>query len=171
MPGLRSELRHDLPGSCPEFAKIGSLTLDSSALPGPLPGFVYLGQPLPGNRYRIFLVADGFGTHIKLAGIVTPDPITGRVSVTFDELPQSPLTAFDMHIFGSERGLLATPTQCGTYAVTSTFEPWDDSLGAQSSTHSSPWPRARWQALPRDKATVRTGLRGRLAKSQSRRAR
>ncbi len=120
--------------SCPELAKIGSLTIDSSALPGPLPGFVYLGQPLPGNRYRIFLVADGFGTHIKLAGIVTPDPTTGRVSVTFDELPQSPLTAFDMHIFGSERGLLATPTQCGTYAVTSTFEPWDDSLGAQSST-------------------------------------
>ena len=29
-----------------------SLEIDSSALPGPLPGFVYLGQPLPGNRYR-----------------------------------------------------------------------------------------------------------------------
>ena len=59
---------------CPEYSKVGSLTIESSALPGPIPGYVYLGEPLPGNRYRIFLVADGFATHIKLAGTVTPDP-------------------------------------------------------------------------------------------------
>ena len=33
-----------------------------------------------------------------------------------------------MHFFGAERGLLATPTQCGTYAVHSTFVPWDEVL-------------------------------------------
>ena len=71
---------------------------------------VYLGQPLPGNRYRLFLVADGFAIHVKLPGTVTPDPETGRLTITFDDLPQTPLTAFDMHFFGSERGLLATPT-------------------------------------------------------------
>ena len=120
--------------NCPEFAKIGSLTIDSSALPGPLPGFVYLGEPLPGNRYRIFLVADGFATHIKLAGTVTPDPVTGQLVITFTNLPQSPLTAFNMHIFGSERGVLATPTRCGTYPVTSTFTPWASSLATQTST-------------------------------------
>ena len=119
---------------CPEFSKVGSLEIESSALPGPLPGFVYLGQPLPGNRYRIFLVADGFATHIKLAGTVTPDPATGQLVITFTDLPQSPLTAFDLHLFGSERGLLATPTQCGAYPVTTTFTPWDSSLGTQTST-------------------------------------
>ncbi len=119
---------------CPEFSKVGSLEIDSSALPGPLPGFVYLGEPLPGNRYRIFLVADGFATHVKLAGTVTPDPVTGQLVITFTNLPQSPLTAFNMHFFGSERGLLATPTQCGTYPVTTTFTPWDSSLGTQTST-------------------------------------
>ena len=119
---------------CPEFAKIGSLTIDSSALPGPLPGFVYLGQPLPGNRYRIFLVADGFATHVKLAGTVSADPVTGRLTITLNELPQSPLTAFNMHIFGSERGPLASPTRCGTYPITSVFTPWDSSLAAQTST-------------------------------------
>jgi hypothetical protein len=119
---------------CPEFAKVGSLEIDSSALPGPLPGFVYLGQPLPGNRYRIFLAADGFATHVKLAGTITPDPRTGQLTITFQNLPQSPLTAFDMHFFGSERGALATPTECGTYPVTSTFVPWDASLPAQTST-------------------------------------
>jgi hypothetical protein len=120
--------------ACPELSKVGSLTIDSSALPAPLPGFVYLGQSLPESRYRIFLVADGFGTHIKLAGVVTPDPDTGRLTISFNELPQSPLTEFNMHLFGSERGLLATPSQCGTYAVTSTFAPWDEALASQSST-------------------------------------
>jgi hypothetical protein len=122
-----------LAANCPEFSKVGSLEIESSALPGPLPGFVYLGQPLPGNRYRIFLVADGFGTHVKLAGTVTPDPLTGQLVVSFTELPQSPLTAFNMHLFGSDRGLLATPTECGTYPVTSTFTPWDETIGTQTS--------------------------------------
>jgi hypothetical protein len=119
---------------CPQFSKVGSLEIDSSALPGPLPGFVYLGQPLPGNRYRIFLAADGFATHVKLAGTVTADPVTGQLVITFPNLPQSPLTAFNMHFFGSERGLLATPTRCGTYPVTTTFTPWDETIGTQTST-------------------------------------
>ena len=119
---------------CPEFSKVGSLKIESSALPGPLPGFVYLGRPLPGNRYRIFLVADGFATHVKLAGTITPDPGSGQLKITFENLPQSPLTAFDMHFFGSERGVLATPTRCGTYPVTSTFTPWDSALPPQTST-------------------------------------
>jgi hypothetical protein len=119
---------------CPEFAKVGTLSLDSWALPEPIPGGLYLGQPLPGNRYRLFITADGFGTHVKLAGTVHPDPNTGQLTVTFVNLPQSPLTEFDMHFFGSERGLLATPTRCGTYAVNSEFEPWASGLPNQTST-------------------------------------
>jgi hypothetical protein len=119
---------------CPEFSKVASLEIDSSALPGPLPGYVYLGEPQPGNRYRIFLVADGFGTHVKLPGTVTPDPNTGQLRIDFKNLPETPLTAFNMHFFGSERGLLATPTECGTYPVTSTFTPWDSSLGERTSS-------------------------------------
>ena len=34
---------------CPEFSKVGSLEIDSSALPGRFPGFLYLGQPLAGQ--------------------------------------------------------------------------------------------------------------------------
>lgn len=118
---------------CPESSKVGSLTIVSSALPGPLPGYVYLGQPQPGNRYRIFLVANGFEFHLKLAGVVTPNPLTGQVTATFVNLPQTPFTDLNMHFFGSERGLLATPTHCGTYAVTSKFAPWDAFLPVQTS--------------------------------------
>ena len=118
----------------PSSPKSGTLTLDSSALPIPIPGAIYLGDPKPGDRYRIILAADGFGTHIKLAGSTQLDPQTGQVVVSFPELPQSPLTEFNMHFFGSERGLLATPDNCGHFPVESKFVPWDDELPPQFST-------------------------------------
>jgi hypothetical protein len=122
--------------TCPAFSKVGSLTLDSSALPAPIPGWIYLGDPKPGNKYRIVLAASGWGTNFKIVGSVRPDPATGRITVAFEDLPQSPLTEFKMHFFGSERGLLATPTQCGEYPVESEFVPWDSALPPQRSKSS-----------------------------------
>ena len=63
----------------------------------------------PGNRYRVILTADGFATHIKLAGSVHPDPQTGQLTIAFHDLPQSPLTEFNLHFFGSERGAPGDP--------------------------------------------------------------
>jgi hypothetical protein len=119
---------------CPEFAKVGTLEIDTPALPEPIPGGIYLGEPKPGDRYRLIIVADGFGTHIKLPGSAHPDPNTGQLTVVFENLPQAPLTQFKMHFFGSERGLLATPDRCGTYAVESRFVPWANGLPEQFST-------------------------------------
>jgi hypothetical protein len=119
---------------CPEHSKIGTLEIHSSALPGILPGAIYLGEPLPGNRYRVFLTADGFSLHIKLAGYVITDPSTGQLTVKFDDLPQAPFQRFRLHIFGGERGVLATPTKCGTYPVNTEFVPWNEELPHQSST-------------------------------------
>ena len=119
--------------TCPEFSKVGTVSLDVAALPGRITGALYLGEPKPGERYRLILTADGFGTHVKLVGSVRPDPATGQLVTTF-QLPQSNLQETDLHFFGSERGLLATPTQCGTYPVQSEFVPWDDALPTQHST-------------------------------------
>jgi hypothetical protein len=119
---------------CPEFAKIGTLEIESAALPRELPGAIYLGRPLPGDRYRVFLTADGFSVHLKLPGTAVPDPRTGRLTISFRDLPQAPFQRFRMHIFGAERGLLATPTRCGTYAVESEFVPWAAELPNQTST-------------------------------------
>ncbi len=122
------------PATCPEFSKVGVLSLDSSALPGPIPGAIYLGEPKPGEPYRLILAADGFGTHVKFGASVHADSDSGQIVVSFKDLPQSPLTDFNMHFFGSERGLLATPTQCGSYPVVAEFEPWDNALPDQTST-------------------------------------
>jgi hypothetical protein len=124
------------PARCPEASKVGLLTISSSALPAPIDGAMYLAEPQPGNRYRLLLTASGFETHVKLPGSVSLDPQTGRIVVTFDNLPQSPLQEFDMHVFGAERGLLATPERCGTYTVDSEFVPWAAVLGAQNSSTS-----------------------------------
>ena len=118
---------------CPEDSKIGTLTVETPVLPGPLPGAVYLGEPKFGNRFRLVLAFDGFGVHVKLPGTIVPDPATGQILITFQNLPQAPFSDFNMHIFGSERGPLDTPTQCGKYEVKSEWTPWDAVLSKQVS--------------------------------------
>ena len=130
----RIGLRHEA-AQCPEDSKVGSLSITTSSLPAPLPGFVYLADPKPGDPYRLYLVADGFGVHVKLpAASVEADPITGQLTTRLEDLPQFPFNEFNLHLFGSERGLLATPDRCGTYPVKSTFTPWDSLLPDQTST-------------------------------------
>ena len=132
-----SELSFDTEDAahCPEFAKVGTSTIDSSALPGPISGSVYLGQPLPGETYRAFVTADGFATHVKLKGSVSLDPTTGQIVSTFANLPQSPIQEVDLHFFGSERGIFTTPTRCGTYQALSRFVPWDSVLPDQTAVN------------------------------------
>jgi len=113
---------------CPEFAKVGTVDLDVAALPAPIPGALYLGEPKPGDPYRLVLTADGFATHVKLPGSVDADPQTGRLTISFEDLPQQPLQEINAHFFGSERGLLATPEQCGTYEVENELIPWNTAL-------------------------------------------
>jgi hypothetical protein len=117
---------------CPEFSKVGTAVLDSSVLPGPISGAVYIGDPKPGDRYRVILAADGFNTHVKLTGSLQTDPVTGQVTAAFVDLPQTPFREFKLHFFGSERGILATPTHCGTYEVRTEFTPWDAELTKQN---------------------------------------
>jgi hypothetical protein len=119
---------------CPEFAKIGTSTIDSTALPGPIHGGIYIGQPQPGQTYRIFVTADGFATHVKLKGAVDVDPQTGQIVTKFTDLPQSPIQEADLHFFGSERGIFATPTECRSLPVVTRFVPWDEALEDQTST-------------------------------------
>jgi hypothetical protein len=121
---------------CPEASKIGTVRLDSSALPGPIDGSIYIGTPQPDQTFRLILTADGFGTHVKLPGVTDTDPQTGQLIARFVDLPQSPFQDFSLHFFGSERGIFSTPKQCGTYQVKSEFVPWDSVLPDQTSLSS-----------------------------------
>ncbi len=100
---------------------------------GDLSGSVYIGEPKPGEQYRLFMAADGFGLHAKLVGKVVPDPATGRLTVYFTDLPQVPFDDIQLHLFASDRGLMATPTHCSLYPVSARFLPWNGSLADQTS--------------------------------------
>ena len=99
------------PASCPDNAKIGTLSVGSPTLDGRLTGSLYFGEPKPGDQYRLLMVFDGFAMHAKLVGSARPDPQTGQVTVYFEDLPQVPFDDFDIHLFASDRGLMATPTR------------------------------------------------------------
>ena len=125
----------EAPANCPDNAKIGTFDIETPALSGPLIGSLYFGQPKPGNQYRVFMIANGFGIHSKLVASAKPDPQTGQLTLSVTDLPQVPFAAFNLHLFASDRGLVATPTQCTLYQADSLFVPWNDSLSPQ---HSSP---------------------------------
>jgi hypothetical protein len=121
------------PASCPDNSKIGTVSIGTPALEGPLSGSLYIGEPRPGDQYRIFMIVSGFGLNAKLVGSFKPDPATGRLIATFEGLPQVPFEDFQIHLFASDRGLLATPTACTLYPVSATFEPWNETLAPQTS--------------------------------------
>jgi hypothetical protein len=122
------------PSHCPDNAKIGTFSIGTKALNGRLEGAVYIGEPKPGEQYRLFEIASGFGINAKLIGVVRPDPETGRLTVYFEDLPQVPFDDFELHLFASDRGLMATPTQCSVYTTKAVFYPWNTSLAEQEST-------------------------------------
>jgi hypothetical protein len=116
------------PDECPDNAKIGTISINSVALNTPLEGAIYFGEPKPGDQYRIFMMANGFGIHAKLVGSVKPDPATGQVTAYFEDLPQVPFDRFSVHLFASDRGMMATPTACTIYDMEGDFRAWNASL-------------------------------------------
>jgi hypothetical protein len=104
--------------SCPDTSKIGTLSIDTPLLEAPLTGDVFVGEPLPGNRYRLFLSAYGHGVRLKLEGRVTPDPVTGQLTTTFVDNPQLPFSNLHLDLKGGPRAPLANPTTCGTKTTT-----------------------------------------------------
>jgi hypothetical protein len=125
----------DEEAQCPEFSKIGTVVMESGALPGPIDGYAYIGEPKPNDRYRVILTGNGFATHVKIAGSTRPDPSTGQLTLALENLPQTPFSRFRLHLFGSERGVFATPEKCANnFAVETTFTPWASELSDQTST-------------------------------------
>jgi hypothetical protein len=122
------------PANCPDTSKIGTFSIGTQALDGRLEGAVYIGEPKPGDQYRLFEIASGFGMNVKLVGSIKPDPRTGQLTAYFDDLPQAPFDNFQLHLFSSDRGLMATPTTCTIYTTRAIFYPWNQTLAEQESS-------------------------------------
>jgi hypothetical protein len=113
--------------TCPDASRLAALTIETPLQEKPLTGTVYLATPHqnPFNSLiAIYLVAKGQGVIVKLAGHVELDPATGRITTTFDDLPQLPFNNMHLAFDGGPRAALTTPPACGTYTTTSQLTSW-----------------------------------------------
>jgi hypothetical protein len=118
---------------CPESSKIGTATARSPLLEEEAEGALYVATPHAnpfGSLIALYLVlrVPERGVVVKLAGRVEPDPNTGRlVSIFGDppyEIPQLPVSSFELRFREGARAPLVTPSRCGDYVGTATFTSW-----------------------------------------------
>ena len=76
---------------CPDNAKMAATEFEVGGLPRRMKGAIYLREPEPGNPFRVWVVADDLGAHIKLEGQLHVDKETGQIESIVLDNPQVPL--------------------------------------------------------------------------------
>ena len=109
---------------CPNTAKLASTEFEVAALPRRMKGAVYLREPEPGNPFRIWIVADDLGAHVKLPGQLEVDRSTGQIESIVLDTPQFPVREVSLQFKSGLRAPLVNPPACGTYLTHYEFVPW-----------------------------------------------
>jgi hypothetical protein len=126
-------LGSDAKATCPDASQIGEVAIDTPLLAKDLTGFVYVGTSTSQWMFRVFLVVEGPGVLLKIPGTVQADASTGRLTAVFDQLPDLPFSAMQMHLKGGPGAPLSTPS-CGTLTTTSELTAWSGQVSTSSST-------------------------------------
>jgi hypothetical protein len=119
--GLGSE---DAESNCPAGSRLGSASFISPALPDAIHGAIYQRTPGNGQLFRIWLVTDEFGLHLKLPGIIQANKATGQLTAEFTETPQLPVEEINLEFKGGPTAPLRNPETCGSYSAGYEFTPW-----------------------------------------------
>jgi hypothetical protein len=133
--GYEAETASSPPGAgCPNDSKIGDFTVSSPLVEERIEGAIFLATPHDNpfdSLLAIYLVAKApaSGVLVKLAGRIEADPSSGRLTVTFDDLPQLPYTDLSVHLREGQRAPLVTPSSCGPATTQIDLTPWLGSLG------------------------------------------
>jgi hypothetical protein len=122
------------PPSCPSASVIGSDEVISPDVPNALNGRLYVGQPEPGNMYRVFQYVEGDGLDVKLEGRASPNLVTGQVITTFENLPQLPFSELKLHFKGGNTAVLANPPMCEQSTTATALTPWSGNADATPSS-------------------------------------
>jgi hypothetical protein len=119
------------PGAgCPNNSKIGTVALEGAlGLAEPLQGSVYLAQPHEnpfGSLLAVYVLARSArrGLIVKSQGKIEPDPVTGRLVATFENLPRLLYTHFTLTLREGQRSTLISPPTCGTYLAEMQTSSW-----------------------------------------------
>jgi hypothetical protein len=121
------------PVTCPDSSQYGTVILHTPILPvdAQPEGHVYIakqGENPSNNFLSLYLVIQEpeKGILVKLAGRADLDPVTGQITVTFDDLPQLPVSDMQMNLKGGVRAGLVSPQTCGRKTITASFYSWQD---------------------------------------------
>jgi hypothetical protein len=121
------------PATCPEASKVGTVQARTPLLDHPVGGSVYLAQqgnagaaqgsnPF-GSLIALYVVVEGSGVQIKVAGVVSLNQLTGQLTTRFANLPQLPYGEMTLNLFGGPRASLV-PDACGLYTTSALLTPW-----------------------------------------------
>ena len=124
-----------LPSACPDNAKMAATEFEVGGLPRRMKGAIYLREPEPGNPFRVWIVADDLGAHIKLEGQLNVDKTTGQIESIVLDNPQVPLREVKLFFKSGFRAPLVTPNKCGTYFTHYELTPWS---GGPPATGNAP---------------------------------
>ncbi len=123
---------------CPNASKIGTVHLETPIVGEAVDGSVFLAQqddpatPQPGAEnpfdaliaFYIVLKNPNLGVLIKLPARVEPDPLTGQLVTTVENIPQQPFSHFLFHFREGQRAPLVSPASCGSYLTKAELTPW-----------------------------------------------
>ena len=127
-----AETAFSAPGAgCPNESKIGDFRVKSPIISAEITGSIFLAAPHDnpfGGLLAVYLVAKAAdrGILVKVAGQLEADRTTGRITATFDKLPQLPYSDLRINFREGQRSPLATPRSCGPIATEALFTPWRD---------------------------------------------
>jgi hypothetical protein len=135
---LDQETLSSAPGEgCPNSSKVGTLHLETPIVDEAIEGSAFLAQQddpattTPGaenpfdSLIAVYLVLKNpnLGAMVKLPMKVEPDPETGRLVATLEDIPQIPFSHFNFHFREGQRAALVTPAACGEYTTKAVLAP------------------------------------------------
>ncbi len=119
---LERETLTSQPGEgCPEASRIGTIEVESPLVEEPLPGALYVAEPyhnLAGDSLiAVYVVirSPHLGIIVKQPLKVEPDPSTGQLISSAEDMPQLPFSHFRLHFREGGRAPLISPPGCGRF--------------------------------------------------------
>jgi hypothetical protein len=125
------EAADSLPGAgCPNASKIGTVEVEGMmGQQEDLVGSLFLATPDQnpfGTMLALYMVASSpaRGLVVRSTGKIDLDPRSGRISLTFKDLPRLLYTHFTLRMRDGQRAALVSPPSCGAYAAQMDLRAW-----------------------------------------------
>ena len=117
---------------CPEASKVGTVEVESPLVGETIDGALYIAKPYEnefGSLLALYLVVKNpnLGIIVKQGLKVEPDPNTGQLVVSADQIPQLPFSHLRLRLREGGRSPLISPPGCGAYEAKEVLTPWSGS--------------------------------------------